>query len=693
MNGRATLLVELRTEELPPRSLKKLGEAFLEQLRGALVENGFADAAAAARGFATPRRLAVQIDDVRDIQPDRVVERKGPAVASGIDAAGRPTKALEGFLRSAGVAFEQLARVREGKAEYFVARVARAGEPIDAHLAAYVEAALKKLPVARIMRWGEGEAQFVRPVHGLIMLLGRRVVAGQVLGIASGNVTRGHRFLCSGDVVVGDAADYAQVLEREGRVLAGFAQRRERIDALLEARALECRARLRPSPDLLDEVTALVEWPAVYVGEFDAEFLQVPQECLILTMQQNQKYFPLFDADDRLQNRFLIVSNMEVGDPANIISGNQRVVRPRLADARFFFQTDRKARLDSRLPKLGQVVYHNKLGSQIERVERLRRLAGAIAQRLRGDAAAAERAALLCKADLLTSMVGEFPELQGVMGRYYALHDGEGTAVADAIEAHYRPRFAGDALPAGNVACAVALADKLDALTGFFGIGQVPTGDKDPFGLRRTALGILRILLETPLPLDLDMLIADAAAGFRPGLLGEGFAAPLRDFLAERLRGYLRDAGHAVEAVDAVLALKPARIDLVVPKLEAVREFLALPEAAALAAANKRIANILKKTEVVDDAVDMLLLQAPAEKALFEQLNHVAPLVLSHMAGEDYTRALRVLAGLRAPVDAFFEGVMVMAEEPLTRRNRLALLTRLAGLMNQVADISRLSMQ
>jgi len=693
MNGRATLLVELRTEELPPRSLKKLGEAFLEQLRGALVENGFADEAAAARGFATPRRLAVQIDDVRDIQPDRVVERKGPAVASGIDAAGRPTKALEGFLRSAGVAFEQLARVREGKAEYFVARVARAGEPIDAHLAAYVEAALKKLPVARIMRWGEGEAQFVRPVHGLIMLQGRRVVAGQVLGIASGNVTRGHRFLCSGDVVVGDAADYAQVLEREGRVLAGFAQRRERIDALLEARALECRARLRPSPDLLDEVTALVEWPAVYVGEFDAEFLQVPQECLILTMQQNQKYFPLFDADDRLQNRFLIVSNMEVGDPANIISGNQRVVRPRLADARFFFQTDRKARLDSRLPKLGQVVYHNKLGSQIERVERLRRLAGAIAQRLRGDAAAAERAALLCKADLLTSMVGEFPELQGVMGRYYALHDGEGTAVADAIEAHYRPRFAGDALPAGNVACAVALADKLDALTGFFGIGQVPTGDKDPFGLRRTALGILRILLETPLPLDLDMLIADAAAGFRPGLLGDGVAAPLRDFLAERLRGYLRDAGHAVEAVDAVLALKPARIDLVVPKLEAVREFLTLPEAAALAAANKRIANILKKTEAVDDAVDMLLLQAPAEKALFEQLNHIAPLVLSHMAGEDYTRALRVLAGLRAPVDAFFDGVMVMVEEPLTRRNRLALLTRLAGLMNQVADISRLSMQ
>lgn len=687
----ATLLVELRTEELPPKSLRRLGEAFLEHLRQSLVDNGFADIAAQSRFFATPRRLAVQIEGVLETQPDRVIERKGPAVASGIGADGKPTKALEGFMRSAGVDFSQLERTHDGKAEYFVARISKSGERLDAHLATYVEAALKKLPVAKIMRWGDGEAQFVRPVHGLVMLHGSRIVPGRVLDVASGNVTRGHRFLSSGEIVIGKAAEYEDVLEKQGRVLACFEYRREQIRGMLEAKASELKARLKPSEELLDEVTALVEWPAVYVGEFEAEFLQVPQECLILTMQLNQKYFPLFDAAGRLINRFLIVSNMQVDDPKHIISGNARVVRPRLADARFFFETDKKARLDSRLPKLAQVVYHNKLGSQLERTERLRRLSGAIAHRLHGDAAAAERAGLLCKADLLTNMVGEFPELQGVMGRYYALHDGESQSVADAVEAHYRPRFAGDALPQGNVACAVALADKLDALVGFFGIGQVPTGDKDPFGLRRAALGVLRILLETPLPLDLRELVDEAVRGFKSGVLAAGFADALYEFMLDRLRGFLREAGHAQETVEAVLALKPTRIDLVVPKLEAVREFVALPEAAALAAANKRIVNILKKAEGVRGEADVLLLQEEAEKALFEQMNRIAPLVHSHLNGEDYTQALKALAGLRAAVDAFFDKVMVMAEEPLTRQNRLSLLSQLAGLMNQVADISKLS--
>jgi glycyl-tRNA synthetase beta chain len=413
-------------------------------------------------------------------------------------------------------------------------------------------------------------------------------------------------------------------------------------------------------------------------------------------MRANQKYFPLFDGTGKLLNRFLIVSNMQLADPRNIVTGNQRVVRPRLSDARFFFEQDKKQKLESRLPRLAPVVYHNKLGSQLERVERLEALAGAIAAELHGDVAAAKRAARLAKADLVTDMVGEFPELQGIMGRYYALADGEGQVVADAIQAHYLPRFAGDALPAGNVAAAVALADKLDALVGFFGIGMVPTGDKDPFALRRAALGVLRILMETPLPLALPKLIDMAAAGFKDGLLNaEGFAAQLQDFMFERLRNLLRGdetgTGRDGAVIDAVLALKPARIDLVPAKLAAVEAFRALPEAEALAAANKRIVNILKKAEVTPGEPDVALLQEAAEKALFRQVVEIAPLVRSHVANEDYTDALRVLAGLRSAVDQFFEDVMVMVEEPLTRQNRLALLAQLAGLMNQVADISRLS--
>jgi glycyl-tRNA synthetase beta chain len=470
-----------------------------------------------------------------------------------------------------------------------------------------------------------------------------------------------------------------------------FAERRANIEKQLVTEAGRQGATLGEYADLLDEVTALVEHPTVYVGEFEAEFLTVPQECLILTMRANQKYFPLFDAEGKLLNRFLIVSNMELADPSNIITGNQRVVRPRLSDARFFFEQDIKAGLTSRVVKLDAVVYHNKLGSLGDRIQRVSIVARKVAGLLGADENLANRAALLSKADLLTDMVGEFPELQGTMGRYYALAEGAAPVVAEAIEQHYRPRFAGDALPDSNIGRALALADKLDSLSGFFGIGQIPTGDKDPFGLRRAALGVLRILMEAPLPLDLAELVEASAASFPPGRLGSEVAAPLYDFMLERLRNTLRDAGHAQDVVDAVLALKPTRIDLVVPKLDAVLAFQQLPEAAALAAANKRIVNILKKAEGEIGEPDVALLVEDAEKALFHAINDVAPLARSHFQNEAYTDALRVLAGLRTAVDRFFDEVMVMAEEPLIRQNRLALLNQLAGLMNQVADISRLS--
>ncbi len=690
---KATLLIELLTEELPPKSLAKLGLSFREQMQKALADGGFIDAGNQGRWFATPRRLALQFDDCLESQPDRVVEKKGPAVASGVGADGKPTKALEGFMRSAGVAFAQLEKLNDGKAEYFVARLKKTGGRIDEYLADMVEAALKKLPVAKLMRWGAGEAQFVRPVHGLVLMHDGRTIPGQVLGLVSDNITRGHRFMSAGMLTIARAEAYEAVLEKQGHVIASFDKRRAMIVEQLD-RAAGSLTWLRDEA-LLDEVTSLVEFPAVYEARFEPEFLAVPPECLILTMKANQKYFPLMDGagdQSKLTHRFLVVSNMKVADPANIVTGNARVVRPRLADAKFFFETDKKTPLSARIGKLSRVVYHNKLGTQGERVDRLVRLAAALAQRIGADVMQAERAALLAKADLVTDMVGEFPELQGIMGRYYALADGEPAAVADAIQSHYQPRFNGDALPQGPVACAVALADKLDALIGFFGIGQVPTGDKDPFGLRRAALGVLRILMETPLPLSLPDLIDDAAAGFAPELFSGEWRDLSAGFLKERLRHLLRDAGYDHRAVDAVLALDPARIDQVPARLAAVKAFAALPEAEALAAANKRIVNILRKSGAEAGArVDPALLHEAAEKALFEQLTAAAPGIEAQLAAGDYTAALKALAGLRGAVDAFFNDVMVMAEEAPIRANRLALLSRLANLMNRVADISKLS--
>ncbi len=678
----ATLLVELRTEELPPKSLLRLAEAFGGALLADLRADGLVGEAGTARAFATPRRLAVAITDVRAVAPDRAIEVSGPSVKA-------PAQAVEGFARKRGVPVGALIEVDTPKGKVFAHRDLAKGTQLEAALAPRVESALKQLPIAKLMRWGAGEAQFVRPVHGLVMLHGSRVVPGTVLGVVSGNRTQGHRFMGKAEIALASADEYEQRLRNGGAVIADFAVRRAEIERQLLDTARGHGAQLGEYADLLDEVTALVEHPTVYTGAFDADFLQVPQECLILTMRQNQKYFPLFDAGGKLQAKFLIVSNMQVADPRHIIAGNQRVVRPRLEDARFFYDQDRKERLEARILRLAGVVYHNKLGSQLERVQRVKLLAGKIARVLGADALHAERAAELAKADLLTGMVGEFPELQGVMGRYYALHDQEPAAVADAIEAHYRPRFAGDRLPEGPVACAVALADKLDAMAGLFSIGQHPTGDKDPHGLRRAALGVVRILVEHKLHLSLLEL---AKAAFEP--FGGHAPVELMDFVHDRFAGYLKDLGYSTLQVDAVLSKGPVNLGVVPLQLEAVKAFEALPEAESLAAANKRVANILRQAEAKGESfgnAGLGELTDPAERALREAIRAAGEKAGPLYESGDYTGYLRSLSVLKAPVDAFFDKVMVMVEDDKLRRGRLALLRDLREAMNRVADISRLA--
>jgi glycyl-tRNA synthetase beta chain len=560
---------------------------------------------------------------------------------------------------------------------------------LDVSLPIVVETALKRLPVSKMMRWGSGEAQFVRPVHGLVMLHGSSIVPGTVLGLQSSNKTRGHRFMGKSDITLAGADSYEKQLQDEGMVVADFNARKSAIDAALQAEAKRQGGSLGEYAALLDEVAALVEHPSVYVGEFDRAFLEVPQECLILTMRQNQKYFPLFDAEGKLRPKFLIVSNMKVADPRHIIGGNQRVVRPRLEDARFFYNQDRKQRLEERVALLDKVVYHNKLGTQHKRMERVRLLAGKIARVLGADPLIAERAAELAKADLLTGMVGEFPELQGVMGRYYAIHDGEPAEVADAIEAHYRPRFAGDRLPEGKVACAVALADKLDAIAGLFSIGQQPTGDKDPFGLRRAALGVVRILVEQKLYLSLHELAKAACEGFEKKAPEE-----LENFVFDRFAGYLKDQGFSTLQIDSVLSKRPTNLGVVPLQLEAVKAFQALPEADSLAAANKRIANVLKQAEAKGESpanAEPGAFTDPAENALHEAVRVASEKAKSLYESGDYTGYLKCFAVLKTPVDAFFEKVMVMDKDDKVRRNRLALLRDLREAMNRVADLSRLA--
>ncbi len=694
--SKAPLLVELLTEELPPKALARFGEVFSAGVYAGLVQKKLVADNLAYQWFATPRRLAVLIPDVLSVAPDQEVEEKLMPVSVGLGADGSPSPALLKKLEAKGIPASELSKFTkrmDGKSETFFYTMQVAGAPLAGALSGIVSEALKKLPIPKVMRWGDSDVQFVRPVHGLIQMHGEQLIPGEVLGLQSRQQTLGHRFLSQGLITIPGADAYAETLRNEGKVVADYAERRGTIATQLAAKAQALGAQINQADGLLDEVTALVEWPVVYVGEFEPEFLEVPQECLILTMQQNQKYFPLLDKTGKLRNQFLIVSNMQVADPKHIIGGNQRVVRPRLSDARFFFTQDRKEPLASRIAKLGNVIYHNKLGSQLDRLLRVQNLATQIAHAIGADTTHVARAAELSKADLVTDMVGEFPELQGIMGRYYAQHDGEAADVAEAIADHYRPRFAGDELPGNNVGCAVALADKLDTLVAFFGIDEKPTGDRDPFGLRRAALGVLRLLMERQLPLELPQLIQWSAATFPAGTLQPDFEPALLGFITDRLRNLLKDQGEPQDVVEAVLGLNPARIDRVPARLAAVREFTAQPDAQALAAANKRIGNLLKK---VDDLSTLgapqqpLLTEAP-EKALFDQVTALAPIVSDAMRAEAYTDALMALAKVRSSVDAFFEDVMVMAEDAKVRQNRLALLKALSEQMNAVADIARLA--
>jgi glycyl-tRNA synthetase beta chain len=682
----ATLLVELLTEELPPKSLARLGQAFgdglfTELVRYQLKLRDFTG----RRIFATPRRIAVLIPDVLDVAADRSQLIDGPPVKAS-------PQAVEGFARKQGVTVGSLEQRETPKGKIFVANISVKGVVLERVVVQSVSECIRKMPIPKLMRWGDGEAQFVRPVHGVVLLHGERAIPGTILGVAAGRQTRGHRFMGSPSITLATADEYEARLLEDGCVVADFDKRRAEIERLLLGEAERQQGSLGDYQSLLDEVTALVEHPSVYAGAFDTAFLSVPQECLILTMRQNQKYFPLFDADGRLLPKFLIVSNMRVADPRHIISGNERVVRPRLEDARFFYDQDRKTRLEDRVPQLASVVHHNKLGSQLERVERIQLLAGRIARELGADPAPAERAAWLSKADLVTGMVGEFPELQGTMGRYYALHDGESKDVAEAVEAHYRPRFAGDRLPEGSTACAVALAEKLDILAGLFGIGQQPSGDKDPFGLRRAALGLVRITVENSLPLSLPDLVRGAFAGYRGKI--KDAPADVQTFIFERFAGYLRDKGYTTLQVDSVLAKHPADLSIVPRQLDAVKAFQSLPEAESLAAANKRVANILRQAESKGESFANAApseLNEPAERALHEAIQVTARKANALFDQGDYAGYLKSFSVLKAPVDTFFDKVMVMVEDANVRHGRLALLRDLREAMNRVADISRLA--
>jgi glycyl-tRNA synthetase beta chain len=704
------LLVELFVEELPPKALKKLGESFANVLFEQLRDAGLTGSDAVVTPFASPRRLAAHVTQVASQANDKAVQQKLMPVTVGLDASGNATPALLKKLQALGAdvanpaaLVASLKRAPDGKAEALFYDSVAKGATLLQGLQKALDEALAKLPIPKVMTYqletdcelpGWTSVNFVRPAHGLVALHGTQVVPVKTLGLKAGQTTHGHRFEANvSPLVIQDADSYAVTLARDGAVIASFAERRAEIVKQLNAAAAKVGGGAKAIDDdaLLDEVTALVERPNVLTCEFEKEFLEVPQECLILTMKANQKYFPLLTAEGKLTNQFLVVSNISPSDASAVIGGNERVVRPRLADAKFFFDQDRKKTLASRVEGLNKVVYHNKLGTQGERMARVRGIAKALGQALGGNelAQAADTAAQLAKTDLLTDMVGEFPELQGIMGGYYARHDGLSTDIADAIEDHYRPRFAGDELPRNNVGLVVALADKLETLVGMFGIGNLPSGDKDPFALRRHALGIIRMLMDKDLAVDWRQLLALAVPVF-----GDKISDPseaLTTFLFDRLAGSLREQGFSAQEVDAVLALHPARLGQVPKLLAAVRAFAALPESPALAAANKRIGNILKKAEEVDAHVNPALLKENAEQALYEVMQRLLPESEALFKAGDYTGSLQTLAALRSPVDAFFDDVMVNAEEMDVRLNRQGLLKCLHEAMNRVADLSRLA--
>ena len=704
------LLVELFVEELPPKALKKLGDAFAGVLAEQLQALGLTAADSQVTAYASPRRLAAHISHVALKAEDKAVQQKLMPVSVGLTADGQATPALLKKLQALGAdvsnpaaAVAALQRAGEGKNEALFWDSLVSGATLDVGLQKALDEAIAKLPIPKVMQYqletdcelpGWSSVNFVRPAHKLIALHGTTVVPVKALGLSAGCATQGHRFEAQVDpVVVPHADQYAEVLRTDGAVIASFAERRAEIVRQLNAAAAKVGGGVKPIEDeaLLDEVTALVERPNVLVCEFEKQFLDVPQECLILTMKANQKYFPLLDATGKLTHQFLVVSNISPADASAVIGGNERVVRPRLADAKFFFDQDRKKTLESRVEGLSKVVYHNKLGTQGERMARVCAMAKAIGQHLGGDLLAkqAEQAARLAKTDLLTDMVGEFPELQGIMGGYYARHDGLPAEIADAIEDHYKPRFAGDELPRNAVGVVVALADKLETLVGMFGIGNLPSGDKDPFALRRHALGVIRMLIEKNLAIDLSALLALATPVFGDKISDASEA--LTAFVYDRLAGGLREQGFSAQEVDAVLALQPQRLADVAQRLAAVRAFAALPESPALAAANKRIGNILKKADEVDAHVNVALLKEEAEKNLYAAMGKLVPESTAQFEAGDYTASLQTLAALRAPVDAFFDDVMVNAEEMDLRLNRQGLLKSLHTAMNRVADLSRLA--
>ncbi len=694
----ASLLVELQTEELPPKALKNLSEAFAQSLFGNLKKQGFVKEGAKVLPYGSPRRLAVHISDVMEKSPDVEFSQRLVPVKVGLDAEGKPTKALEKKMASLGINVPvcQLKRVNDGKQEQLFYDGVKPGYGIEKGLQIALEESIRTLPIPKLMSYQLGNGKtvyFVRPVKHLVALLDTKIIPVEVFGLKADRITMGHRFHTSRPIEINSADEYARQMCVTGKVIPSFNARMRTMVEQLEAKAKALGAEIIMPKDLVEEVAALTEFPVVYVSSFDKEFLDVPEECLILTMQQNQKYFALRDKAGKLMNQFLLVSQINAKDAGEAIcSGNARVVRARLADAKFFYDQDRHETLESRIPGLAQVVYHNKLGNQFERSSRIQAMAGQIAEKIGADVALAERAAKLSKTDLRTLMVGEFPELQGIMGEYYALHDKEDPKVALAIREHYQPRFAGDALPSTPESLAVALADKMETLTGLFGIGQLPTGDKDPYALRRHALGVLRMLIEKQLPISLDDLIAIAVKEEMtvPGV--SDASAALKSFFVDRLKVMFKDEGYSALEVEAVLSAMPKLLRDIPERLKAVRAFAQLPESASLAAANKRIENILKKADqTVTGEVDPSLFETEEEKALYVALLSVEPDVSEALKDGQYEKLLLALAPLKTPVDGFFDKVMVNADDPKLKANRLSLLKRLHDQMNQVAKLSCLA--
>jgi len=683
------LLIEIGTEELPPRALKKLSLAFLAEVKTGLekAELSFSS----IKPFASPRRLALLVSELTEQTPHKHIERRGPALQAAYGEDGCPTQAAIGFARSCGVEVEDLDKLETDKGSWLMYQSEQPGQPTSQLIPDLVLAALEGLPIPKRMRWGDLDSQFVRPVHWVVLLFGDEVIDAELLSVRAGRTTYGHRFHHPEPIEIPAPSEYEVLLESEGRVIADFHRRATTVRAQVESMAIELKGQAVINEALLEEVTAMVEWPVAVAGQFEERFLAVPQEALISTMAANQKYFHLVDDQNRLMPYFITVSNIESRDETKVRAGNERVIRPRFADAEFFWNQDRKQRLDTRLEQLKSVIFQQQLGTLYDKTQRIAKLAATIATQLDADKLLAIRAAELSKCDLLTEMVGEFPNLQGTMGRYYAQHDGEAPAVAEAVDHYYRPRFAGDALPEGVISQALALADRLDTLIGIFAIGQLPTGDKDPYALRRAALGVLRIMIENKVDLDLHQLLTQAAQHFDNTVGADKAVEPVMEFILDRLRAYYQEQDIRPDVLDAVTALKPVRPVDINKRIHAVNAFRQLPEAESLAAANKRSGNILKKVKgTLPETIKPDLLAEKAEQKLFQALTDLNKTVGPLLANSDYEPALQMLAGLRQPVDTFFDDVMVMVDDTRVRDNRIALLNQLHGLFLQVADISRL---